>query len=45
MMSPHVVDINKTLMNNTLHAPWIGYLELKRVWVMADDFLIMVRGR
>lgn len=43
MMNPHIVDINMTLMNNTLHAPWIGQPELKKAWIMIDDFLLIVR--
>lgn len=45
MMNPHIVDINKTLMNNTFHAPWIGQPELKRAWIMLDDFLFLVRDQ
>ncbi|CAG05146.1 unnamed protein product, partial [Tetraodon nigroviridis] len=44
MMNPHIVDINKTLKNNTIHAPWIGQPELKRAWIMADDFLFIALG-
>lgn len=43
LMSPHTLDISQTLMNNTLHAPWIGKPELKKTWIMIDDFLYFVR--
>ncbi|KAM9336296.1 high-affinity choline transporter 1-like [Symphorus nematophorus] len=39
LMNPHTLDISQTLMNNTLHAPWIGALELKKIWIMIDSFL------
>ncbi|XP_068184066.1 high affinity choline transporter 1-like [Antennarius striatus] len=41
MTSPHTLDISQTLMNNTLNAPWIGQPELKRIWIMIDDFLFL----
>ncbi|XP_068597619.1 high-affinity choline transporter 1-like [Brachionichthys hirsutus] len=41
MTSPHTVDISQTLMNNTLNAPWIGQPELKKIWIMIDDFLFL----
>ncbi|CAK6982082.1 high-affinity choline transporter 1-like [Scomber scombrus] len=44
LMSPHTHDITQTLMNNTLHAPWIGLTELKRAWIMADDVLFLALG-
>ncbi|XP_068184072.1 high affinity choline transporter 1-like [Antennarius striatus] len=44
LTSPHTLDISQTLMNNTLHAPWIGQLQLKRSWIMIDDFLFMAVG-
>lgn len=42
LMNPNTLDISQTLMNNTLHAPWIGQPELKRAWIMADEFLYFV---
>ncbi|KAM9336297.1 high-affinity choline transporter 1-like [Symphorus nematophorus] len=39
LMNPHTLDISQTLMNNTLHAPWIGAPELKKIWIMIDSFL------
>ncbi|XP_068184067.1 high affinity choline transporter 1-like [Antennarius striatus] len=39
LTNPHTLDISQTLMNNTLHAPWIGQPEVKRIWIMIDDFL------
>ncbi|XP_068184089.1 high affinity choline transporter 1-like [Antennarius striatus] len=44
MTSPHTLDISQTLMNNTLNAPWIGQPEMKRIWIMIDDFLFMHQG-
>ncbi|XP_053189541.1 high-affinity choline transporter 1-like [Scomber japonicus] len=44
LMSPYTHDITQTLMNNTLHAPWIGQPELKRAWIMADDVLYLTLG-
>ena len=43
LMSPYTLDINQTLMNNTLHAPWIGILEMEKAWIVIDDFLFFVR--
>ncbi|XP_068184221.1 high-affinity choline transporter 1-like [Antennarius striatus] len=44
LTSPHTLDISQTLMNNTLHAPWIGELELRKTWIMIDDFLFFALG-
>ncbi|XP_068597618.1 high affinity choline transporter 1-like [Brachionichthys hirsutus] len=45
MTSPHTVDISQTLMNNTLNAPWIGQPELKHIWKIGDQFLLLaLRG-
>ncbi|XP_033836033.1 LOW QUALITY PROTEIN: high-affinity choline transporter 1-like [Periophthalmus magnuspinnatus] len=44
LMNPHTVRIDETLMNNTLHAPWIGKPQLERIWIMMDDFLQMSVG-
>lgn len=43
LMNPHTLDIRQTLMNNTLHGPWIGTLELKKTFIFIDDFLYLVR--
>ncbi|XP_035848363.1 high-affinity choline transporter 1-like [Sander lucioperca] len=43
LMSSYSLDISQTLMNNTLHAPWIGTPGLKKTWIMIDDFLFFVR--
>lgn len=42
LMNTHTRDIRLTLMNNTLHAPWLGSRDLTRIWVMIDDFLVIV---
>ncbi|XP_023122537.2 high-affinity choline transporter 1-like isoform X1 [Amphiprion ocellaris] len=44
MMNPSSLSISETLMNNTLHAPWIGTLQLERTWIMIDDFIFFVLG-
>ncbi|XP_068184069.1 high affinity choline transporter 1-like [Antennarius striatus] len=44
MTSPHTLDISQTLMNNTLNAPWIGQPEMKKIWIMIDDFLFFALG-
>ncbi|KAA8583469.1 high-affinity choline transporter 1 [Etheostoma spectabile] len=44
LMNPYSLDIRKTLMNNTLHAPWIGAPGLKKSWIMIDDFLFFALG-
>ncbi|XP_068184027.1 high affinity choline transporter 1-like [Antennarius striatus] len=44
MTSPHTLDISQTLMNNTLNAPWIGQPEMKKIWIMIDDFLYFALG-
>ncbi|XP_023122535.2 high-affinity choline transporter 1-like isoform X2 [Amphiprion ocellaris] len=42
MMNPSSLNISETLFNNTLHAPWIGTLQLERTWIMIDDFIYWV---
>lgn len=32
MTNPYSLNISETLMNNTLHTPWIGQKEQKRIW-------------
>ncbi|XP_042358435.1 LOW QUALITY PROTEIN: high-affinity choline transporter 1-like [Plectropomus leopardus] len=44
LMNPNTLDIGQTLMNNTLHAPWIGALGLKKTWIMIDNFLFFALG-
>ncbi|KAJ0004827.1 hypothetical protein NQD34_011041 [Periophthalmus magnuspinnatus] len=44
LMNPHTVRIDETLMNNTLHTPWIGKPHLERIWIMLDNFLQMSIG-
>uniref|UniRef100_UPI0037E8A552 high-affinity choline transporter 1-like n=1 Tax=Semicossyphus pulcher TaxID=241346 RepID=UPI0037E8A552 len=44
LMNPHSLDISQTLMNNTLHASWIGTPELKKTWIMIDEFLFFALG-
>lgn len=39
----HVQDIGQTLTNNSVHAPWMGEVELKNTWMMIDNFLFFVR--
>ncbi|XP_068183666.1 high-affinity choline transporter 1-like [Antennarius striatus] len=44
LMNPSTLDISQTLMNNTLHAPWIGQPEMKKIWIMIDDFIFFALG-
>uniref|UniRef100_UPI0037E860A5 high-affinity choline transporter 1-like n=1 Tax=Semicossyphus pulcher TaxID=241346 RepID=UPI0037E860A5 len=44
LMNPHSLDISQTLTNNTLHAPWIGGLELQKTWIIIDEFLFFALG-
>ncbi|XP_024916794.1 high-affinity choline transporter 1-like [Cynoglossus semilaevis] len=44
LMNPSTLDIGQTLLNNTLHAPWIGEPELKKTGIMIDDFLFFALG-
>lgn len=45
LMNPNTLNIGQTLMNNTFHSPWIGEMELKKTWIMIDEFLFFVRKR
>ncbi|XP_059215624.1 high-affinity choline transporter 1-like [Centropristis striata] len=44
LMNPSSLDISQTLMNNTLHAPWIGQPGLKKTWIMIDGFILFTLG-
>ncbi|XP_060924611.1 high-affinity choline transporter 1-like [Limanda limanda] len=44
LTNPNCLDISKTLMNNTLHAPWIGAPGLEKTGIMIDDFLMFALG-
>ncbi|KAJ0023489.1 hypothetical protein NQD34_003388 [Periophthalmus magnuspinnatus] len=44
LTNPHTVSISQTLLNNSLHAPWIGEVGLEQIWVKIDDFLMMCLG-
>ncbi|XP_029691070.1 high-affinity choline transporter 1-like [Takifugu rubripes] len=44
LMNPHTTDISQTLLNNTLHAPWIGQPELKKTWQLMDLYLLFALG-
>ncbi|XP_062245668.1 high-affinity choline transporter 1-like [Platichthys flesus] len=44
MTNPNCLDISKTLMNNTLHAPWIGATGLEKAGIMMDEFLMFSLG-
>ncbi|XP_068183053.1 high-affinity choline transporter 1-like [Antennarius striatus] len=44
LMNPSTLDISQTLMNNSLHAPWIGQLKLKNIWIMIDEFFFFALG-
>ncbi|XP_028324321.1 high-affinity choline transporter 1-like isoform X2 [Gouania willdenowi] len=45
MMNPYSLDIRQTLMNNTIHTPWIGAPEPRRIWIMIDDFFNLALGQ
>nr|XP_057918743.1 high-affinity choline transporter 1-like isoform X2 [Doryrhamphus excisus] len=44
MTSQHVVNIGSTLMNNTLHAPWIGSWNTNNFWILLDNFFFLALG-
>ncbi|XP_062255675.1 high-affinity choline transporter 1-like [Platichthys flesus] len=44
LMNPNCMDISKTLMNNTLHAPWIGAPGLEKIGIIMDDFFMFALG-
>uniref|UniRef100_UPI0037E9273E high-affinity choline transporter 1-like n=1 Tax=Semicossyphus pulcher TaxID=241346 RepID=UPI0037E9273E len=44
LLNPYTLDIRQTLMNNTLHAPWIGTPGLEKTWIMIDSFLCLALG-
>ncbi|XP_008319724.2 high-affinity choline transporter 1-like, partial [Cynoglossus semilaevis] len=44
LMNPNTLDISQTLLNNTLHAPWIGEPDLKKTGLMIDQFLLFGLG-
>ncbi|XP_033493413.1 high-affinity choline transporter 1-like [Epinephelus lanceolatus] len=44
LMNPHSLDIGQTMMNNTLHAPWIGAPGSEKAWIMIDQFLFFALG-
>ncbi|KAI3363508.1 hypothetical protein L3Q82_012111, partial [Scortum barcoo] len=44
LMSPYSMNIGQTLMNNTLHTPWIGAPGVKKTWKMIDNFLFFALG-
>ncbi|XP_055018669.1 high affinity choline transporter 1-like isoform X1 [Boleophthalmus pectinirostris] len=44
LINPYSVNIGETLMNNTLHSPWIGAPNPTRIWIMMDDFLFLAVG-
>lgn len=43
LTNPHTMDISQTLINNTLHAPWIGEMQPRSIGIITDDFLCFVR--
>ncbi|KAM9707851.1 high-affinity choline transporter 1-like [Menidia menidia] len=44
VMSPHTMSISRTLTTNAVHAPWVGAPQLRRIWIMIDDFLYLSLG-
>ncbi|XP_019715517.1 high affinity choline transporter 1-like [Hippocampus comes] len=39
LSNPHVAPIGSTMMNNTLHAPWIGDWNVSNIWILMDSYL------
>ncbi|KAK7904595.1 hypothetical protein WMY93_017202 [Mugilogobius chulae] len=44
LISPATLDISQTFLNNTLHTPWIGNINLKKSGIVLDDFLFLALG-
>ncbi|XP_053291565.1 high-affinity choline transporter 1 isoform X3 [Pleuronectes platessa] len=44
LMNPNCLEISETLMNNTLHAPWIGAPGLEKTGIMMDEFFMFALG-
>ncbi|CAB1426671.1 unnamed protein product [Pleuronectes platessa] len=44
LMNPNCLEISETLMNNTLHAPWIGAPGLEKTGIMMDEFFMFSLG-
>ncbi|XP_008319947.1 high-affinity choline transporter 1-like [Cynoglossus semilaevis] len=44
LMNPSCTDIGQRLMNNTLHAPWIGSQQLKNTGLIIDEFFFFLLG-
>ncbi|CAL9687442.1 unnamed protein product [Knipowitschia caucasica] len=44
LLSPHSQDIGQTLLNNSLHVPWIGAPNKSHIWIMIDDFIFLSVG-
>ncbi|KAK7904594.1 hypothetical protein WMY93_017201 [Mugilogobius chulae] len=44
LISPATLDISQTFLNNTLHTPWIGNINLKKSGILLDDFLFLALG-
>ncbi|KAK7904591.1 hypothetical protein WMY93_017198 [Mugilogobius chulae] len=44
LMNSSTLNIRQTLINNTLHAPWIGNVNPKRIGILVDNFLYFALG-
>ncbi|KAM6997233.1 high-affinity choline transporter 1-like [Tautogolabrus adspersus] len=44
MMNPYSFDMSQMVINNTLHHPWNGSPELKKTWIIIDEFLLFALG-
>lgn len=44
LTNTHTLSISQTLLNNSLHAPWIGEFRLDQIWLKIDDFLVLSLG-
>ncbi|XP_061915390.1 high affinity choline transporter 1-like [Entelurus aequoreus] len=44
LTNQHVSHIGSTLMNNTIHPPWIGDWNIYNFWVLLDNFFFIALG-
>ncbi|XP_061767464.1 high affinity choline transporter 1-like [Nerophis ophidion] len=44
LTNEHVSHIGSTLMNNTIHPPWIGDWNIHNFWVLLDNFFFLALG-
>ncbi|XP_051936686.1 high affinity choline transporter 1-like [Hippocampus zosterae] len=44
LSNPLVTPIGSTMMNNTLHAPWVGDWNVSNIWILVDSFFLWTLG-